>query len=142
MTQIHSYLTFTGNCLEAMTFYADCIGGTLEVQKIGETALAEKMPAQMKECILHARLTKDTMVLMGTDMVPDKGIVKGNAISLMLTSNNEAEIKNYFDKLSAGGEVIQPLEDTFSGSTMGDLTDKYGNHWLLNFNKATPSKYL
>ncbi len=139
MTAINSYLTFSGNCLEAMTFYADCIGGKLEVQKVGESPLANKMPTHMKECILHASLTKGALVLMGSDMVPEKGILKGNAVSLMLACSSEKEIKNYFKKLSAGGEINHPLENTFFGSLMGDFTDRYGNHWLLNFNKATTS---
>ena len=139
MTQINSYLTFTGNCREAMTFYASCIGGELSLQTVGQSPLSEKMPAQMKECILHAALTKAALVLMGSDMVPEKGIVKGNAISLMLACSSEEEINNYFEKLSAGGEINHPLENTFFGSLMGDLTDKYGNHWLLNFDKSQAS---
>jgi PhnB protein len=54
MTQINSYLTFNGNCREAMNFYKDCLGGELNLQTIAESPLADKMPAQMKECILHA----------------------------------------------------------------------------------------
>jgi PhnB protein len=139
MTQINSYLTFTGNCREAMAFYAGCIGGELSVQTVGESPMADKMPPQMKECILHAALTKGALVLMGSDMVPEKGLVKGNTISLMLACSSEKEIKKYFEKLSAGGEINHALEDTFFGSLMGDLTDKYGNHWLLNFDKTQTS---
>jgi PhnB protein len=49
MTQINSYLTFNGNCREAMNFYKDCLGGELNLQTIAESPLADKMPAQMKE---------------------------------------------------------------------------------------------
>ncbi len=34
MTQIHSYLTFSGNCREAMTFYRECLGGILMLQTV------------------------------------------------------------------------------------------------------------
>ena len=27
MTHINAYLNFNGNCREAMTFYAECLGG-------------------------------------------------------------------------------------------------------------------
>ena len=42
--QINSYLTFSGNCREAMNFYVTCLGGELVFQTIGESPLANKMP--------------------------------------------------------------------------------------------------
>src|SRR6478736_5944298 len=103
MTQIHTYLSFNGNCREAMNFYKDCLGGELNLQTIGESPLSEKMPAQMKECILHATLVKDSLVLMGSDMLGDKGLLKGNNISMAINCSSEAEIENFYEKLSAGG---------------------------------------
>jgi PhnB protein len=135
MTQINSYLTFNGNCREAMTFYKDCLGGELIFQTIGESPLSDKMPRQMKDCILHATLTKNALVLMASDMVSESGLVKGNAVSLSLNCSSEEEIKKYYAKLSAGGTANHPLEDSFWGALFGDLTDKFGNHWILNFNK-------
>jgi PhnB protein len=135
MTQLHSYLVFNGNCREAMTFYQACLGGNLILQTIGESPLAEKMPKQMKDCILHATLTKDALVLQGSDMVPHAGLIKGNAVSLSLDCSSEEEIKKVYAKLSAEGKAEHPLEDTFWGALFGDLTDKYGNHWLLNYTK-------
>ncbi len=135
MAQINAYLTFSGNCREAMTFYRACLGGALIFQTVGESPLAEKMPQQMKDCILHATLTKDALVLLGSDMVAPTGLVRGNAVSLSLSCNSEEEIKVCYHRLSAGGKVDHPLEDTFWGALFGDLTDKFGNHWLLNFNR-------
>ena len=135
MTQINSYLTFNGNCLEAMTFYKECLGGELTFQTIGESPMADKMPQQMKDCILHATLVKGTLVLMGSDMVSESGLVKGNAVSLSLNCSSKEEIKTCYEKLSSGGKANHPLEDTFWGALFGNLTDKFGNHWLLNYDK-------
>lgn len=135
MMLIHSYLTFSGNCREAMTFYQDCLGGELTFQTIGVSPLSNKLPKQMKDCILHATLKKETLILQASDMVPQTGLVKGNAVSLSLNCGNEEEIKRVYAKLSADGKANHPLEDTFWGSLFGDLTDKFGNHWILNFNK-------
>ena len=135
MTQINSYLTFGGNCREAMTFYKNCLGGELTLQTIGESPLADKMPPQMQEGILHATLTKGTLVLMASDMVGENGLTKGNAVSLMLNCSSENEIKTFYNSLSAGGQATHPLENSFWGALFGDLTDKFGNHWLLHFDK-------
>ena len=135
MTQLNPYLNFNGNCREAMNFYKDCLGGELTLQTIGESPLADKMPPQMKECILHASLVKDSLVLMGSDMVGEKGLIKGNNVSLAINCSSDEEIQNFYEKLSAGGNKDHVLEESFWGATFGDLTDKYGNHWLLNFEK-------
>lgn len=135
MTHINSYLTFGGNCREAMTFYKNCLGGELDLQTIGESPLADKMPPQMRDSILHATLTKGTLVLMASDMVGEKGLIKGNAVSLMLNCSSEDEIRAFYKKLSTGGQATHPLEDSFWGALFGDLTDKYGNQWLLHFDK-------
>ena len=132
MSTINSYLTFNGNCREAMKFYQKCLGGKLSFQTVGESPLSEKMPKRMKEYILHASLTNGSLLLMGSDMVGDYGLVRGNAVSLTLNCSSEKEIRNCFKKLSAGGLVTCPLDKTFWSALFGGLTDKFGNHWLLN----------
>ena len=54
---------------------------------------------------------------------------------MALSCSSEKEIRNVYEKLSKDGEATHPLEVTFWGALFGDLTDKYGNHWLLNFDK-------
>ena len=135
MTQINSYLTFSGNCREAMEFYKECLGGDLTLQTIGESPLADKLPPQMKESILHSTLTKGTLQLMASDMVAEQGLMKGNAVSLMLNCSSEDEINRFYANLSRGGEATHPLENSFWGALFGDLTDKFGNHWLLHYDK-------
>jgi PhnB protein len=135
MSQINSYLTFAGNCKEAMSFYQSCLGGELTFQTIGETPLSAEMPEEMKSRILHASLTGGNLRLMGSDMVPDGGMIRGNAVSLSLECNSEEEIRSTYEKLSAGGKKEHPIENTFWGALFGDLTDKYGNHWLLHFER-------
>ena len=98
MNIINSYLTFDGNCREAMLFYKECLGGELNFQTIGESPLSDKMPKKMKDCILHSTLTKDGLVLMATDCVPDPGLIKGNAVSLVLNCNSHEEINSFLQK--------------------------------------------
>jgi PhnB protein len=135
MAQLNPYLTFGGNCRQAMNFYKSCIGGSLSLQTVGESPVAETMPPRMKEYILHSTLVKDDLVLMATDCVGPDGLVKGNAVSLCINCSSEKEIKSFYKKLSSGGKATQPLQNTFWGATFGGLTDKYGNLWLLNYNK-------
>lgn len=131
----HTYLTFNGNCQEAMEFYKECLGGKLTLQTVAESPMAKKLPVSMQTCILHAALTNEKGTLMGTDMAPAEGLKRGNAISLMLNCESEKEIKKVYQKLSAGGSVTHPIETTFFGALLGGLSDKFGNNWLLYYSK-------
>ena len=139
MASINLYLTFNGNCREAMTFYQECLGGELTFETIGESVIVDKMPNSMKRSIMHAVLTKDDLVIMATDMVEERGLVKGNSVSMMLNCNSEQEAQAFYDKLSAGGKASHPLQSTFWGTIFGDLTDRFGNNWLINYDK---NRYL
>ena len=118
-----------------MTYYKKCLGGTLTFQTLSESPLSARMPRKMKNCILHATLTNDGMVLMGSDMVGEEGLIKGNSVALMLNCSSEEEIKSYYEKLSKEGSADHPLRENFWGVKFGDLTDKFGNRWLLSFDK-------
>lgn len=132
MTTINSYLTFNGNCREAMTFYKECLGGELLFQTVGESPVSEQLPAKMKECVLHSTLTSNHIILMGSDMSPET-LIKGNAVSLMLNFSNEEETRRVYAGLSKGGDASQPLEIMFWGALFGHLIDRFGNQWMFNF---------
>ena len=134
MTHINAYLHFRGNCREAMTFYHDCLGGDLSMQTVGESPMANQMPPEAQQHIMHALLAKEDLMLMASDMMQEAP-AHGNTISLMLYCSSEDEIRSYFSKLSVGGTVKFPLAEQFWGAIYGELTDKFGMNWLLNFDK-------
>ena len=133
MTRMLTHLTFDGNCREAMHFYKDCLDGDLFIQTVGESPMAEQMPKKMQNCILHATLTSGNLCLMGSDMVSEKGLIRGNAISVVINCSDEEQIRTLYNKLSEGGYKTHPIELTFWGALFGGLTDKFGNPWLLHY---------
>jgi len=135
MSNINGYLTFNGNCREAMQFYKNCLGGELVLQTVGESPMSDKMPEPMRNAILHATLTNGNLSLLASDMVSPAGLVKGNNISLVVNCDSEEHAKQLYKNLSEGGTTDHPLEVTFWGAVFGDLTDKYGNHWLIHFHQ-------
>lgn len=136
MTNLRAYLTFNGNCREAMTFYKECLGGELMLQPIKDSPMADQLPDTMKHCILHSTLTRDSFSLMGSDMVNEDGLQKGNSVSLMLDCSTEEELNTYYNNLSTHGKSTHPIESTFWGALFGGLTDQFGHHWLLHFKKT------
>ncbi|SRR5258708_4774749 len=138
MKQINPYLNFNGNCREAMTFYKRCLGGALSFQTVGDSPMADRLPPEARQTILHASLVRDGLVLMASDMTREK-LVNGNTISLCVQCSSEWEIKTLFFNLSEGGKIMDPLVDQFWGSIYGALTDKFGKIWMLNYDKKSPN---
>jgi PhnB protein len=134
VSKIRAYLGFSGQCQEAMSFYHGVLGGTLEVQLVKDSPTAAQMPAHMQDKVIHSSLTSSDFILLASDMAgADQA---SERVSLMVECSSDEEIKRYFQGLSDGGKVTQPLMESFWGSTFGHLTDKYGINWMFNHTKA------
>ena len=133
MRNLHAYLTFNGNCREAMHFYQGCLQGDLSLQTVGDSPLSDRLPRRMKDCILHATLKSNRLLIMGSDMVGKSGLVKGNSVSLMLDCGSVSDMQLCYKNLSKGGNASHPIEHTVWGAMLGGLTDRYGHHWLLHY---------
>lgn len=129
--QVHAHLTFNGNCREAMTFYQKCFGGKVRFQTVGESPDSSRLSRRMKDCIVQATLSHNGFVLMGSDMVSEMGLIRGNAVTLSVSCRSESEIRTVYRKLSAGGNENHPLRTNSTGGLVGGVTDKFGNHWML-----------
>ena len=116
-----------------MEFYKTVFGGELNVQTFGE-APVDASEAD-KGRIMHAQLSNGNFMLMASDGMPDRPVTSGDSISLSVHSQSREEQEKYFQKLSEGGQITMPLQDTFWGAYFGMLTDKFGMHWLFNFQK-------
>jgi PhnB protein len=135
MKEINAYLNFDGNCREAMTFYAKCLGAELEMLPFSE--VPGDLPKQAKDRIMHARLTKGSAVVMASDTMPGMPFQQGNNFSVSINCENLQEIDQLFAALSEKAKVTMPLQETFWAARFGMLTDQFGINWMLNFEKPT-----
>jgi PhnB protein len=132
---LYAYLNFDGNCAEAFTFYAELLGGTIEImQTHADSPMAEHVPADWGNKILHARMTVADTVLMASDAGDRYEKPQGFAISLSLASAEEAE--RVFKGLAEGGTVQMDLQETFWAVRFGMLVDRFGIPWMINCDKA------
>lgn len=131
MKDITPYLTFNGNCRQAMTFYKDILGGDLELMDFASSPM--EVPDEAKNNIMHAILTSNGVTLMASDTMPNQAVTNGNSVSLSINCQSVDEINHLFNSLSDGGEITMPLEDTFWGARFGMLTDKFGTCWMFNY---------
>ena len=130
MALIQPYLTFNGNCAEAMNFYKEVFGGELMMQSFGDAPM-ESTP-ETKDLIMHARLQNGDLILMASDGMPGQAPVQGSNVTISVQSASKEDQEKYFNKMAEGGKVTMPLQDTFWGANFGMLTDKFGMHWMFN----------
>lgn len=130
--QMHPYLSFKGDCEAAFTCYAHCLGGQLgAIFRYAGTPLADQVPADWQDKIMHGSVALGEQVLMGGDVAPDRyEAPKGFSLSLQIPSIAEAE--RIFHELAKDGTVVMPLEQTFWAARFGMLIDRFGIPWLIN----------
>lgn len=134
------YLFFNGQCLEALSFYGDILGGKV-VSKMtyGEMPGDMPCPEEAKNRIMNAMLElPGGMMIYGSDSFPgrDASPVSGFMVTLNFPTAEEAEL--VFNKLSAGGEISMPFSPSFWAEKFGMLTDRYGIEWAVNGNLPAP----
>lgn len=129
---ITPYLGFDGNCREAFEFYAECFGGKIGMMMTyGGSPMAEEMPAEAHDRIMHASLVADGALLMGGDAPPGQyAKQQGMMIALEIPEIDRA--KRVFDTLAEGGRVSMPFEETFWVERFGMVTDRFGTPWAIN----------
>ncbi len=128
------YLSFNGNCREAMHFYQQTLGGVIRVMMSGaDSPMGDQIPKEFADRIMNAQLElPGGALLYGGDApahIPYEG-VKG--ISLTLNYSTVEKGESVFNALSVGGVVTMPYSSTFWAKKFGMLVDRFGVHWIVN----------
>jgi PhnB protein len=131
------YLTFNGKAGEAMKFYHSVLGGDLTMQTFHEAKMAQT-PAE-KDLIIHATLKSERLVIMASDSMSTRQAKFGDNVHLSLSGKNGEMLTGVFNQLASGGKVDMPLAKQFWGDTYGQVTDKFGIHWMINVEADRPS---
>ncbi|MCC3279889.1 VOC family protein [Arthrobacter sp. zg-Y40] len=130
-SQMNPYLSFRDNAREAMDFYQSVFGGTLESSTFADMNMAED-PAEGNK-IMHSALTTDNgFVLMASDTPSGMNLNEGSSYSISLSGNDADELRGYWDRLLAGGQMDLPLERAPWGDLFGMLTDRFGTSWMIS----------
>jgi PhnB protein len=124
------YLSFNGECREAMSFYQQVFGGTnLQIIAYGDQPV-EGMEA-MAEKVMHSEMQIDGTPLMAADSPMGQAQKAGN-VSVMHAPKDFEDGRRKFEALAEGGQVAMPFGPTFWTAGFGMVADRFGIFWMLS----------
>lgn len=130
-SKLTPYLNFRNYTREVMAFYQTVLGGKLTMNTYKEFGVSQD-PSEDNN-IMHSLLeTENGMTLMAADAPISMDLKVGTNISITLSGDNEEELTRFYNMLSAGGTVVEPLAKAPWGDSFGMLVDKFGINWMVN----------
>lgn len=118
------FITFSGNCKKALTFYQACFGGTLHFETFDKEIQGYKeMP------VINGSLVSDVIVIHGSDLVHNEGRKTGNYLSVFLMCKNAKDRKVLIEKLKPDHQ--EPYASGGEGQKLVEITDAFDVKWVL-----------
>lgn len=134
MLTLTPYLSFSGNCAEALEFYRSALGGEI-ASKMTYGESGQPISPEHANRIMHSEFKSEGITFMACDAPSHQPFVQGSQISLAIALDDTSVQDRIFQRLSVGGTVTMPLADQFWGARFGMVLDKFGIHWMLNCEK-------
>ncbi|MDG6244594.1 MAG: VOC family protein [Methanolobus sp.] len=133
---VQAYINFSGNCREAVEYYARVFGTEKpQIMLYRDLPPGEDFPVtdETTDLVMHTSLDIEGSTVMFSDVPPDMPLIAGNNISLMIISNDMDKIRSMFDQIKTEGTVGMELQETFWSKLYGFVTDKFGIGWQFNY---------
>lgn len=131
---VQPYLTFSGNCEEALAFYAKAVGAQIDFKMHFKDSPEKPPPGVLspgfESKVMHCSFRIGSSVLMASDGCGPNGKFEGFSLSLSYTNADDAT--KAFNALAEGGKVTMALCKTFWSPLFGMLVDRFGVAWMVN----------
>lgn len=132
MEKVIPFLMFQdGKAEEAMNFYTSLIEDS-EITNIVRYGANE---GGDEGTIMQATFTLKGQEFMCIDSNIKHEFSFTPSFSIFITCNTEDEIRNLYQRLNEGGQVLMPLDDYGFSKKFGWINDRFGVSWQLNLPK-------
>lgn len=127
-----THLNFRGDAREALAFYRSVFGGDVAVVTYKDAGNVQD-PAEADQ-VMWGQVSADSgLCVMAYDVPSDMPWHQGeNAFFVSVRGDSAEEITAYWEKLSAGATVLQPLAAAPWAPLYGMLRDRFGVTWVLD----------
>lgn len=116
------FLTFSGNCKEALTYYQTCFGGFLQFKH-----LEEELPGYEVSPVVSGVLMADDITIFGSDMVHNEGRIVGNYMAIFKRCASAGEREQLAKKLDKAD-----LPGKNYNQNLIEIVDAYSVRWILS----------
>jgi PhnB protein len=117
------FLTFSGNCKEALSFYQTCFGGTLQFE-----IFEKKLPGYTESPVVSGSLVADHVVIHGSDLVHNEGRVIGNYMAIFINCANADVRKALIQRMNGSKDNAFTRND----DQLIELVDAFDVRWILS----------
>jgi len=118
------FITFSGNCKKALSFYQSCFGGLLQFESFGEVVNEyAEMP------VVSGSLVSDRIIIHGSDLVHNEGRKLGNYMAIFFPCKSTFDRKVLLEKLKFNNEHF-PVTG-YDHQKLIEVTDAFDVRWIL-----------
>ena len=118
------FITFSGNCKKALSFYQTCFGGLLQFE-----TFEKEVPGYTEMPVVSGSLVSDRVIIHGSDLVPNEGRKLGNYISIFLHCKSTFDRKELIEKLKFGHHNFSL--NNYDDQKLIEVTDAFDVRWML-----------
>lgn len=148
-----THLNFRGDARAALEFYQSVFGGDLVVTTYGDFGMPKEAPGAAS-VVFGQVASADGFRLLAYDIPGQTGGSPDNAGStrrengvtmtdqpffVSVEGGSLEEVQGYWDKLSSGASIVEPLAASAWSAGFGMLTDRFGVTWILGVAAAAPA---
>ncbi len=128
MQKFTTFLMFTGQAEAAMKLYTSLFkqSAIVNITRYGANDMGAEGTVQL------ATFTLNGQEFMAIDSNAVHAFTFTPSMSLYVRCEDEAEIDRVFAALSAGGQILMPLEQYPFSRKFGWLADRFGVSWQLS----------
>ena len=118
------FITFNGNCREALAWYQACFGGTIQLN-----TFTEPIEGCIELPVVNGTLVSEKLLLHGSDLVHDEGRRIGNHLALYIHCGSHKERITFLKKLVADKQD-DALKNA-AGQKLIEVTDRFDVVWVF-----------
>ncbi len=118
------FLTFSGNCKEALTFYQTCFGGILQFE-----TFEKELQGYTEVPVVGGSLVSNSIVIHGSDLVHDEGRIPGNYMAIFIHCTNTYVRKELIEKLGFNKQDF--FIANYDDEKLIEIIDAFDVRWVL-----------
>lgn len=119
------FITFSGNCRRALTYYQTCFEGTLQFE-----TFEKELQGYTDMPVVSGSLVSDSIIIHGSDLVHNEGRILGNYMSIFLHCKNMDDRQMLIEKLERHQESFLVRHNI--DQKLVEVIDAFDVRWILS----------